>query len=83
MSVAPSDRLNVSIVGGSGYVGGELLRLLLFHPQVTIKQVTSTSQVGKYVHNAHPNLRHVTDLKFDHPDTLATCDLLFLAVQLY
>ncbi len=70
---------NVSIVGGSGYVGGELLRLLLFHPQVTVKQITSASQVGKFVHHAHPNLRGVTDLQFSHPDTLENTDLLFLA----
>ena len=74
-----TDKLNVSIVGGSGYVGGELLRLLLFHPNVNLKQITSASQVGKFVHNAHPNLRNVTELQFDHPDTLEACDLLFLA----
>jgi N-acetyl-gamma-glutamyl-phosphate/LysW-gamma-L-alpha-aminoadipyl-6-phosphate reductase len=74
-----TDPLNVSIVGGSGYVGGELLRLLLFHPQVTLKQITSASQVGKFVHHAHPNLRGVTDLQFSHPDTLESTDLLFLA----
>jgi N-acetyl-gamma-glutamyl-phosphate/LysW-gamma-L-alpha-aminoadipyl-6-phosphate reductase len=73
------DPLNVSIVGGSGYVGGELLRLLLFHPQVTVKQITSASQVGKFVHHAHPNLRGITDLQFSHPDTLESTDLLFLA----
>jgi len=72
-------KLNVSIVGGSGYVGGELLRLLLFHPQVEIKQITSASQVGNFVYHAHPNLRNVTDLQFSHPDTLEACDLLFLA----
>jgi N-acetyl-gamma-glutamyl-phosphate/LysW-gamma-L-alpha-aminoadipyl-6-phosphate reductase len=74
-----SNKLNVSIVGGSGYVGGELLRLLLFHPFVTVKQITSASQFGKFVHTAHPNLRGVTELQFVHPDTLAGCDLLFLA----
>ena len=74
-----TDRLNVSIVGGSGYVGGELLRLLLFHPQVRIKQITSASQMGKFVHSAHPNLRSVTDLQFSHPDSLEKTDLLFVA----
>ena len=74
-----TEKLSVSIVGGSGYVGGELLRLLLFHPYVSVKQITSTSQTGKYVHNAHPNLRGVTELQFSHPDTLEACDLLFLA----
>ena len=74
-----SKELNVSIVGGSGYVGGELLRLLLFHPQVNLNQITSASQVGKFVYSAHPNLRGLTNLQFSHPDTLETCDLLFLA----
>ena len=75
-----ASRAAVSIVGGSGYVGGELLRLLLFHPDVRIHQVTSASQAGRYVHVAHPNLRGVTDLAFTHPDRLEPCDLLFLAL---
>lgn len=74
-----SEKLTVSIVGGSGYVGGELLRLLLFHPHVELKQITSGSQTGKFVHAAHPNLRGVTSLKFSHPEMLEPCDLLFLA----
>jgi N-acetyl-gamma-glutamyl-phosphate/LysW-gamma-L-alpha-aminoadipyl-6-phosphate reductase len=74
-----NEKLSVSIVGGSGYVGGELLRLLLFHPQVTVKQITSASQFGKFVHAAHPNLRGVTELQFSHPESLEACDLLFLA----
>jgi N-acetyl-gamma-glutamyl-phosphate/LysW-gamma-L-alpha-aminoadipyl-6-phosphate reductase len=74
-----TEKVDVTIVGGSGYVGGELLRLLLFHPHIRLKQITSASQTGKFVHNAHPNLRGVTDLQFSHPDTLEPCDLLFLA----
>lgn len=74
-----ADKLSVSIVGGSGYVGGELLRLLLFHPGVTLHQITSASQTGNFVHTAHPNLRGLTDLQFVHPDSLAACDLLYLA----
>jgi N-acetyl-gamma-glutamyl-phosphate/LysW-gamma-L-alpha-aminoadipyl-6-phosphate reductase len=74
-----NEKLSVSIVGGSGYVGGELLRLLLFHPHVAVKQITSASQFGKFAHSAHPNLRGVTDLQFSHPDSLEPCDLLFLA----
>ena len=71
--------LSVSIVGGAGYVGGELLRLLCFHPHVAVRQVTSASQTGRFVHLSHPNLRGQTDLKFSHPEELAACDLLFLA----
>jgi N-acetyl-gamma-glutamyl-phosphate/LysW-gamma-L-alpha-aminoadipyl-6-phosphate reductase len=73
------EKINISIIGGSGYVGGELLRLLLFHPHVTIKQITSASQFGKLAHTAHPNLRGVTELQFSHPNSLEPCDLLFLA----
>jgi N-acetyl-gamma-glutamyl-phosphate/LysW-gamma-L-alpha-aminoadipyl-6-phosphate reductase len=74
------ERLKVGIVGGSGYVGGELLRLLLFHPHVEVKQITSASQTGRYVYTVHPNLRGVTSLQFVHPDVLAPADLLFLAL---
>ena len=49
--------IRVSIVGGSGYTGGELLRLLLFHPECEVQQITSERFSGKFVHNAHPNLR--------------------------
>ena len=71
---------SVSIVGGSGYTGGELLRLLLFHPQCTIRQVTSERFAGKFVQNAHPNLRKVTRLKFCTVSELEPCDVLFLCL---
>ena len=69
----------VSIVGGSGYGGGELLRLLLAHPCVEVKQVTSRSHLSEYVYQVHPNLRKRTQLKFSDPDTLEPVDILFLA----
>ncbi len=69
----------VSIIGGAGYVGGELLRLLLFHPNVTVRQITSASQTGRFVHTVHPNLRGQTMLKFSHPDSVEPCDVLFIA----
>jgi len=72
--------VTVSIVGGSGYAGGEALRLLLAHPQVTVKQVTSESNAGKYVHTIHPNLRKRTDLKFSSKTQLERCDVLFVAL---
>ena len=70
---------SVSIIGGSGYGGGELLRLLLGHPNVEIKQVTSRSHLGEYVYQVHPNLRKQTQLKFSDPASLEPVDLLFLA----
>src|SRR5687767_14482954 len=69
----------VSIVGGSGYGGGELLRLLLSHPYVEMKQATSRSHLGEYVYQVHPNLRKRTQLKFSDPATLEPVDILFLA----
>lgn len=69
----------VSILGSSGYGGGELLRLLLAHPCVEIKQVTSRSHLGEYVYQVHPNLRKRTQLKFTDPAALDSVDILFLA----
>lgn len=69
----------VSIIGGSGYGGGELLRLLLGHPHVEVKQVTSRSHLGEYVYQVHPNLRKRTQLKFSDPAALEPVDILFLA----
>jgi len=70
----------VSIIGGSGYGGGELLRLLLGHPQVEVKQVTSRSHMGEYVYQVHPNLRKRTQLKFIDPAQVEPMDVLFLAL---
>jgi len=72
--------IKAGIVGGSGYTGGELLRLLHFHPKVEVTQITSREHAGRYAHIAHPNMRGVSSLKFVHPDTLGECDLLILAL---
>ena len=72
--------MKAAIVGGSGYAGGELLRLLLFHPEVEVVQVTSETYAGQYVYFVHPNLRGHTDLRFSPLAGLAPCDLLFLAL---
>lgn len=71
---------NVAIVGGSGYVGGELLRLLLAHPEVEVTQISSRRQAGRFVHFTHPNLRGQTRLRFCTPDEIENCDVLFLAL---
>ncbi len=72
--------MKVSIVGGSGYGGGELVRLLLGHPNVSIHQVTSERFAGKPVARTHPNLRGTTNLKFCKIDELEACDFLFLSL---
>jgi N-acetyl-gamma-glutamyl-phosphate/LysW-gamma-L-alpha-aminoadipyl-6-phosphate reductase len=75
-----AEKLRVSIVGASGYTGGELLRLLLGHPRVEVREVTSERFAGKFVFKAHPNLRKRTQLKFCKMDELKPCDLLFLCL---
>jgi N-acetyl-gamma-glutamyl-phosphate/LysW-gamma-L-alpha-aminoadipyl-6-phosphate reductase len=72
--------LSVGIVGGSGYTGGELLRLLHSHSAAHVTQVTSRSEVGNYVYQVHPTLRGAYDLTFIHPDALVACDVLFLCM---
>jgi len=69
-----------TIVGGSGYTGGELLRLLLPHPKIEVVQVTSRGKLGEYVYQTHPNLRKQTSLKFSSPEELQPSDVLFLAL---
>ena len=72
--------MKVSIVGASGYGGGELLRLLLQHPRVEIHQCTSERFVGKPVTRLHPNLRKRTNLKFCSIQDLEPVDLIFTAL---
>jgi len=74
--------VRVGIIGGSGYVGGELLRLLLLHPQVEVTMVTSRKYAGEFVFGVHPNLRGATQLKFlplNLSDIAKNCDLVFTA----
>ncbi|MGD8710802.1 MAG: N-acetyl-gamma-glutamyl-phosphate reductase [Ectothiorhodospiraceae bacterium] len=73
--------IKVGIVGGTGYTGVELLRLLSRHPQVEISEITSRGQAGMPVTEMFPNLRGVLDLTFAQPDPerLAGCDAVFFA----
>ena len=72
--------VDVSVVGASGYAGGEVARLLLGHPEARLKQVTSERQAGKFVRSVHPNLRKRTELKFSPVAALQPCDVLFVAL---
>jgi N-acetyl-gamma-glutamyl-phosphate reductase len=79
-----SDRLSmikVGIIGGTGYTGAELLRLLVGHPQVELRVITSRGEAGKKVSELFPSLRGHTDLCFTVPDdkALAGCDAVFSA----
>jgi N-acetyl-gamma-glutamyl-phosphate/LysW-gamma-L-alpha-aminoadipyl-6-phosphate reductase len=69
---------SASVVGASGFTGGELLRLLDGHPEFELVQATSRSKTNKTVGHAHPNLRH-RDLRFSDPADLESVDVLFAA----
>lgn len=73
--------IKAGIVGGTGYTGVELLRLLAGHPRVELTAITSRSEAGKSVSDLFPNLRGRLDLVFSEPDvdTLAACDVVFFA----
>jgi N-acetyl-gamma-glutamyl-phosphate reductase len=73
--------IKVAIVGGTGYTGAELLRLLAKHPHARAEIITSRGEEGKAASDLFPNLRGYCDLKFTAPDAkvLAECDLVFFA----
>jgi len=75
--------VRVGVVAASGYIGGELLRLLLQHPQVEISEATSRKYACEYVFRVHPNLRGMTELKFSSLDPsklIASSDVVFAAL---
>lgn len=73
--------IKVGIVGGTGYTGVELLRLLANHPEVSLEVITSRSEAGMPVSDLFPNLRGHVDIAFSEPDPdiLAQCDVVFFA----
>lgn len=73
--------IQVGVVGGTGYTGSELLRLLALHPQAQIRAITSRGEQGQAVADMFPALRKRVDLCFSehHFDTLKACDVVFFA----
>jgi len=73
--------VRVGIVGGTGYTGVELLRLLAGHGEVEVVAITSRAECGRRVDELYPNLRGHYDLAFSEPGAaaLAACDLVFFA----
>jgi N-acetyl-gamma-glutamyl-phosphate/LysW-gamma-L-alpha-aminoadipyl-6-phosphate reductase len=74
--------LKVGIVAASGYAGGEAVRLLTNHPKVEVNYITSRRLVGKYFHTTYPNLRKISDLKYERYSVEKAekkCDVIFLA----
>src|SRR4029077_2541480 len=72
--------IRATVVGGAGYAGGEVLRLLSGHPEVEVVQVTSERLAGKPVASVHPPLRARTALRFSSRDTLHGADVVFAAM---
>ncbi len=75
------NKIKAGIVGGTGYTGIELLRILTQHPRVNLVCITSRSEVGQPVSNTYPSLRGVVDLNFSDPgsEELKRCDVVFSA----
>ena len=73
--------IQVGIVGGTGYTGVELLRILVNHPDAEVVAITSRAEEGVRVDELYPNLRGHLDIRFSHPDVrlLAKCDVVFFA----
>ncbi|MHC1631934.1 MAG: N-acetyl-gamma-glutamyl-phosphate reductase [Methanotrichaceae archaeon] len=75
--------IEIGIIGGSGYTGGELLRLLSTHPEAKAVCITSRRLAGTPVEQVHPNLRGITSLSFESPsasEIADRCDVVFTAV---
>ncbi len=75
--------VRVGILAASGYIGGELLRLLLRHPEVEVTTATSRKYAGEYVFRVHPNLRGTTELRFSALDASklsSSADVVFAAM---
>src|SRR5476649_1846221 len=79
LSPQQGGKINVGIIGGAGYTGGELLRILLNHPNVEIAFVNSSSNAGNYVYEVHTDLFGDTDLKFA-AELSNNIDVLFLCL---
>lgn len=79
-----TDKIKIGIIGGTGYTGVELLRLLAVHPNAELAVISSRSEAGMPVAEMFPSLRSYVALKFSDPTTeqtqadLRTCDLVFL-----
>ena len=74
--------MKIGVVGASGYAGGELLRLLAFHPHFEVNAITAHSNAGELITSVHPQLQSYSGKKFSAftPSDFAACDLIFLAL---
>jgi N-acetyl-gamma-glutamyl-phosphate reductase len=79
--MSTTDKVSIGIVGGTGYTGVELLRLLAYHPRAGVSAVTSRAQHGQQLSDFFPSLRGIYDLEFSEPslEVLGACDVVFFA----
>ena len=77
-----SGTMKIGVVGASGYAGGELLRLLAFHPQFKVDAITAHTNAGEQITSVHPQLQSYAGKKFSafSPSDFLSCDLIFLAL---
>lgn len=74
--------MKIGVVGGSGYAGGELLRLLGGHPNFQVTYISAGSNAGELISSIHPHLTNYKDVKFEATDVnqINKCDLVFIAL---
>jgi N-acetyl-gamma-glutamyl-phosphate reductase len=74
--------MKIGVVGASGYAGGELLRLLAFHPHFKVIAITAHSNAGEQITSVHPQLQSYSGRQFNafSPTDFESCDLIFLAL---
>lgn len=74
--------MKIGVIGASGYAGGELLRLLAFHPHFEVTAITAHSNAGELITSIHPQLQSYGNQKFTAfaPQDFESCDLIFLAL---
>ena len=78
MATTKTKKFKIGIIGGAGYTAGELIRILINHPDVEIAFVHSSSNAGNYIYDVHSGLYGDTDLKFCDKFDLSKVNLLFL-----
>lgn len=73
-------KINVGIIGATGYAGVELVRLLLTHPEVQLTAVSSVSYEGKMISDIYPNLKNICDFELQNEDIFDKCDIIFTSL---
>ena len=73
-------KINVGIIGATGYAGVELVRLLLLHPEVNLAAVSSVSYEGKKISDVYPNLKDICDFTLENEDIIDKCDVVFTSL---